>query len=73
MAKQRGYSDKEIFDRNYEGTKSAYETYKRSSDPSASRISERLGQGDKDAIRAVERATRASDQERRREYRRGNR
>ena len=64
---------KDGFDRDYEGMKTAYETYKRSGDPSAKEMSRRIGRGDENAIRKVERAGRESVQEKKRETRRGGR
>ena len=64
---------KEVFDRDYEGAKTTYETYKRSGDPSSRELSKRIGRGDEEAMRKLDRASRAANQERARESRRGRR
>lgn len=60
------------FDEDVEGMRTAYDTYKRSGDPDAEKISARIGKADPSAIRKVQQANRESDAEYKRESRRGN-
>jgi len=63
----------ETFARNYEGMKTAYETYKRADEPSSSQTQRDIRQGSERAIARVQRTGRESDAEERRESRRGRR
>ena len=64
---------KRVFDRDYEGMRTAYETYKRSDEPSSAEMSKRLGRGEEKAAKIIARTGRSSDQEEKRERRRGRR
>ena len=52
---------KEAFDRDLEGMRSAYESYRGKSDPTSQEISRRLSKADEEAIKKVQRAGRESD------------
>lgn len=68
----RARGAREGFDRDYEGVRTAYETYKRSDEPSSSEISRRMGAASESAIASVQRTGRESDNEMLREKRRGD-
>jgi hypothetical protein len=59
------------FDWDKEGMQQSYKTYKRTSDPEPAEVSKRLGRADERAAAAVQAAGRASDDELKRESRRG--
>lgn len=61
---------KEAFDRDIEGMRTAYNTYKKSDDPSAAEVSRRMGAASEDAISRVQRTGRDADNEMARERRR---
>ena len=54
-------SAKEGFDVDYEGMKTAYESYKRPGDPSSKDMSRRLGLGSESAAKFLHRAEHESD------------
>ena len=62
---------KAAFDRDGEGMKTSYETYKKKDDPDSKEISRRIGMADEDAISRVQQANEEGDYERKRESRRG--
>lgn len=73
-----GYSQKakaktasEGFRSDYEGMKTAYETYKKSGDPSSKDMSDSLRVGNEHAAAILHRTGRDSDNQYRREARRG--
>ena len=57
----RARGAKEAFDRDLEGMRSAYESYKGKTDPTSQEISKRLSMADEEAIKKVQRAGRESD------------
>ena len=65
--KERAQGAKHYFDRDLEGMKTQYETYKRKDEPSSEEMSKRLGKADEDAIARVRKAEDAADSERARE------
>lgn len=67
----RARGARSAFDADYEGKRTAYETYKKPGDPASAEMSRRLGAASEDAIDRVHRTNRDSDNERVRERRRG--
>jgi hypothetical protein len=67
----RARGAKYAFDLDKEGMRTAYETYKRDSDPSSKDVSKRMAKADEKAIDSVQKANRASDAEYKREKNRG--
>lgn len=63
----------EAYNRDYEGMKTAYETYKRKDEPSAKETGKQISQGSESAIKRVQNAGNESDNERQREKARADR
>lgn len=69
--KAKAKSASEGFEHDYEGMKTSYDTYKKSGDPSSKDMQNSLRVGNEKAAETLHRTERDSDNELRREARRG--